>query len=423
MLDQISSEIENLAPEAERLFYEIAKISSDGSGITRPAFCRQETAAGDIIRKFAELEGLSCGIDGVGNFQYELPGSDNGSMVIMGSHLDSVPVGGNYDGLAGVIGGVLVQVACKRLSIAPPHKLRTIGFRGEESPWFGIAYVGSRLLLGQLTKAELEKLKHKITGKTLAQHLEELGIKTSEVSLSKNRLAVDSVRAYLELHIEQGPVLESKGIPIGAATAIRGNIRHPFAVCRGEYGHSAAVPRNLRRDAVIATARFIAKADQFWKELFDTGNHDDLIVTFGILSTNHAEHAMTKIPGETNFSFAISSINNTVLAKLYNDLMAEARKIEKELNVSFDFGQQAGTEAVRLSDEFIVKTETTAKELHLSSMRIPTVGHDAALFARAGIPTGVIIVKNQNGSHNIHEAMKIDDFLGATKVLASCALI
>jgi N-carbamoyl-L-amino-acid hydrolase len=320
------------------------------------------------------------------------------------------------------VAGVLVQVACKRLGITPPCKFRTLGFRGEESPWFGIAYIGSRLLLGQLTRAELDKLKHRITGNTLAQHLKELGVDTSDKALQKNRLDPRSVRAYLELHIEQGPVLEGKGIPIGAATAIRGNKRHPFATCRGEYGHSAAMPRPTRRDVVIPTARLIAKADQMWKELFDTGKHDDLIMNFGMLSTNPAEHAMTKIAGEINFSLGISSVDNDLLTRLYDSLMAEARRLEKEFNVSFDFGLPAGTEAVRMSDELIAKVEATAKELNLPSMQIPTVGHDAALFSRAGIPTEVIIVRNQHGSHNIHEAMEISDFLNATKVLANCAL-
>src|SRR5690606_5734867 len=101
----------------------------------------EETKAGTLLAEFAASEGLDTRTDGVGNFRYDLPGQDNDRMVVMGSHLDSVPLGGNYDGLAGVVAGVIVQVACQRAGIVPPHGLRTLGFRGEESPWFGTAYL------------------------------------------------------------------------------------------------------------------------------------------------------------------------------------------------------------------------------------------------------------------------------------------
>ncbi|MFD1711939.1 Zn-dependent hydrolase [Ottowia sp. GY511] len=422
MLTQFDAEIDELDNLAEELFARIADKSRDGEGITRPAYCDQETAAGSVLCEFFEAEGLHCGQDAVGNFEYELEGMDNEKVVLMGSHLDSVPMGGNYDGLAGVVAGVLLQVACKRRGIVPKYKLKTIGFRGEESPWFGTAYIGSRLLLGEFNGDQLTSLKHRITGKTLAQHLIDLGVDIDIQALGKGQIDVQQVKAYLELHIEQGPLLEAEGIPIGAATAIRGNIRHPFASCRGEYAHSAGVPRHLRKDAVTATAHLVAAADRFWQELLSAGGNDDLVLNIGIFSTNPTEHALTKVPGEVTFSLNVGGTNNAVRDQLYENILTEAARIENEFGVSFDLGTRVGTDAVQLDDDLMSKIEKTACELGFGVRRIPTVGHDAALFARAGVPSGMVIVRNQNGSHNIHEAMKTKDFLSGIKVLARCAL-
>ncbi|MET4576817.1 hydantoinase/carbamoylase family amidase [Ottowia thiooxydans] len=422
MLKKFDAEIDKLAQVAEQLFLKIAEASRDGEGITRPAYCEQETTAGNVLREFAEAEGLRCGPDAVGNFEYELEGKDKNNFVLMGSHLDSVPIGGNYDGLAGVVAGVLLQVALKRCGLVPKFSLKTIGFRGEESPWFGTAYIGSRLLLGEFAGEQLTSLTHSLTGLTLQQHLHELGVSIDAAAAGTKRLDLNCVKAYLELHIEQGPLLEAEGVPIGAALAIRGNIRRPFASCRGEYAHSAATPRHLRKDAVIATAHLVAAADRFWQELIDAGGNDDLIINFGVFATNAAEHALTKVSGEVTFSLNVAGTNNAVRDALYERILNEAARLEREFRVSFDFGSKVGTDAVQLDAGLISKTEKAANELGLAVLTMPTVGHDAALFARAGVPAGMVLIRNQNGSHNVHESMEIRDFLDGIKVLARCAL-
>ena len=172
-------------------------------------------------------------------------------------------IGGNYDGLAGVLAGVAVLAAMQRAGVTKIRKLRVLGFRGEESPWFNQAYLGSRLLLGELTHDELKALRRFDTGKSLAEHIAGL-----EVDLPTGKLEptieLSQLKAYFELHIEQAPLLENLGRPIGIATAIRGNIRYPFAKCIGHYAHSGAMPRRFRRDALIATAKLISFADERW---------------------------------------------------------------------------------------------------------------------------------------------------------------
>ena len=415
-------EIEALAGSAEELFKAIRAASIDGAGITRPAYGPEETEAGKILAQFAASEGVRAYSDPVGNFRYELPGQQTDRWVVMGSHLDSVPLGGNYDGLAGVVAGIITQVACRRAGLVPHYGLRTFGFRGEESPWFGTAYLGSKLAFGLLKAEDLASMKNVRTGKSLADHLQEIGAACDDETIQKHKLHPENVHAYLELHIEQGPLLENMGIPIGIATAVRGNIRHPYAQCLGSYSHSSASPRHLRQDAVTATARLVVAADRRWEALLAAGGNDDLISNFGIFTTNATEHAMTKVPGEVSFSFVLAGTNDAVLQQLYRDIMDDAKEIEKACHVRFDFGPQVGTKPVALDSAVMEALETAAGKLGLASHRMPTVGHDAAMFAGLGIRSGMVLVRNQNGSHNVHESMEIPDFIDACKVLAVSAL-
>lgn len=421
MNKQLIQEIEKLAPQARAMFDDIAAMTHDGEGITREAFGQRETSAGTRLKEFASAEGIECATDHVGNFHFDLPGSQPG-LAIMGSHFDSVPVGGNYDGLAGVVAGVLVQAACKRAGLTPRHTLKTIGFRCEESPWFGTAYVGSKLALGLFDQDDLETLKRFDSGQSLAEHLRAIGASSDAASIRAKRLRPEDIASYLELHIEQGPLLDNLEVPVGIATAIRGNIRHPFAVCRGRYGHSAASPRPLRSDAGTATARLISAADNLWEGILTDSRNDDLIINFGIITTDPEKHAMTKVPGEVRFSNNIGGVSNELMEAVNLRIQEEAGRLAQEYRVTFDFGPRFGTEGIHLDPAIADLTAEAAKKLGIASHRLPTVGHDAAMFAKLGVPTGIILVRNQNGSHNPQEDMRLEDFIEATKVLALCAV-
>lgn len=420
--EAIIKEISALADKAAALFEEIGAGSYDGVGTTRAAFGPKETMAGEVLERFARSEDLDVSVDHVGNFHYDLTIDADAKTVVMASHLDSVPVGGNFDGLAGVVAGVLVQAACKRAGIRPATNLKTLGFRCEESPWFGTAYIGSKLALGLLDQGELDGLKRFDTGKSLGTHLHELGAVSNADEIRERRLRVEDLSAYLELHIEQGPLLDDMQLPVGVASAIRGNIRHPFASCKGRYGHAAASPRHLRSDAMTAVARLITAADAFWAELLEEGGNDDLIINFGIVTTDPEQHAMTKVPGDVRFSFNIGGTRNEVMESLYKRIRAEAEAIEREFRVGFDFGTRVGTEGIQLDSKLAEIARNAASQIGVKTHVFPTVGHDAAMFAKLGLPTGMLLVRNQNGSHNPDEAMEISDFITATKVLALWAL-
>jgi N-carbamoyl-L-amino-acid hydrolase len=273
------------------------------------------------------------------------------------------------------------------------------------------------LLLGEFTRADLDSLRRFDTGKTLAEHIVSIGGSVGSAQLQPT-IKLSRLKAYYELHIEQGPLLESLGLPVGIATANRGNIRHPFASCRGHYAHSAAVPRRFRRDALIASAKLIAFADECWQELIEGGN-DDLVFTCGIFRTDSAEDAMTKVPGLVNFTLNIGGTKNGVMEELQDRISGRANELEREHNVTFDLGRRVGTPAVELDASLIAGLERACGEIGLRSCRMPTVGHDAAMFQRRGIPAAVLLVRNANGSHNPAEHMEMSDFAAGTKVLAA----
>jgi len=420
-MSDVHSAIDSLSDAAAALFDEVRAATADVNGVTRDAFGAKETAAGDILIDFCRRRGLAAGFDAVANLAVTLSAPHGEREVVLASHLDSVPRGGNFDGLAGVIAGVLVLAALKQTGARGKHGIRTLGFRCEESPWFGTAYLGSKLCAGVLSRADLDALTRFDTGRTLADHLTALGVSLDSPPIGVPQIKPARIAAYLELHIEQGPLLESTDTPLGIATALRGNIRYPYAKCLGHYAHSAAVPRHLRRDAAIATAKLVAYADERWKALIEAGN-DDLVFTCGILHTDPAEHAMTKVPGEVTLSLNIGATTDTAMEALHRDILRRADELAVEHNVRFDFSARVGTPATKLDANIQAVAAEAARTLGIGARAMPTVGHDAATFARLGVPAAVLLVRNANGSHNPDEAMAIADFMSGVHVLAETAL-
>ena len=418
MSDALVNAVNDLKPSLTDLFARIADQTGDEHGISRASYGEAETAAGESLIAYARERGLDAGYDRVGNATFTAPGRfEAAPKILIGSHLDSVPRGGNYDGLAGVVAGIGTLVALKEYGSAAQQGVRVLGFRGEESPWFGTAYLGSKLFTGQLSVSDTDAMSRSDTGRTLTEHLDEIGVAQSQIN-GKPAVGLDRVRAYLELHIEQGPVLVDLARPVAIATAIRGNIRYPFAKCYGSYAHSAAVPRRLRADAMIATAKLITFADEQWRRELDAG-HDDLVFTCGICHTDSAEHSMTKVPGKTSFSLNIGSISDDVMDRMHQGLLDKARVLSEEHHVRFELGERVGTGAVALDSAVNDGIASSSRAIDIEPHRMATVGHDAAIFARMGIPAGIILIRNAKGSHNREEEMEMDDFMDGLKVLAA----
>ena len=395
---------------AVEMFEQLRIKTFDGVGITRECYGDGENVAFDLYRKVAESHGLVCQPDAAANLIISLPNDDGAQpALIVGSHTDSVPQGGNYDGAAGIIAGLLCLLRLHSENILLPFPVRVIVLRAEESAFYGRANIGSRTIFGGLSANDLAA-KSRGTGRTLREAMVSAGVDIDRVERGERIFDPAQAREYLELHIEQGPIMVARRLPTSVVTGIRGNLRHRKVVCRGEAGHSGAVPRWLRRDAMFAVSDLLMRLDEHWNHLLERGL--DLVITAGIVSTNPSEHAISRIPGELQFSFEVRSQSYDTLEAFYELFRSECRAIGKERHVIFEFDERVYTEPAKM-DEGIVKRLLRASE----KLALPTeamasgAGHDAAVFANAGIPSGMIFVRNANGSHNPNEEMDIDDFM------------
>ena len=401
---------------AAHLFETLQQETGDGTGITRDSYGIGESRALDIVEQAARRHGLTSYRDAAANLVVELAGREpNLPVVACGSHLDSVPQGGNFDGAAGVIAGLTALVRMQAEGVTPRRTVRLYGLRGEESAAFGRAYLGSSALFGELSRAALAT-PHAVTGRSLAECMASVGADVPRITEGESLLDPASVAAWLELHIEQGPVLVARNMPVAVVTGIRGNVRHRRVECVGEAGHSGAVPRWLRHDAVLAVAMLLSRLDEHWQILLERGH--DLVITAGVLGTDPAEHAIARIPGRVHFSFEVRSRSAETLEDFHALFLEECRRVEEERGVRFNPGPRLDTAPAVMDPGWVERLRALVRRLGLPDEPMPSgAGHDAAVFANAGIPSAMIFVRNEHGSHNPLEAMEMEDFLLGAEVL------
>lgn len=401
---------------ARELFDTLDAKTRDGRGITRASYGEGEQFAHDLMASTARTAGLDVSNDAAGNLYLTLQGrAPQAGTFLIASHLDSVPQGGNFDGAAGVIAGMAIVTAWKRGNFVPAQNVAVMCIRAEESTWFPYSYIGSKASLG-LLPAEALDVRRADTGLTLAEHIDRLGFDSASVRRQQARWSKKDVKGYVELHIEQGPVLEGTDTPLALVTGIRGSFRYRDAKIIGEYGHSGAVPRSYRHDAVVAAADLVTQLHAKWIELESQGH--DLTVTVGKFFTDPYEHAFSKIAGEVNFCIDVRSHSKETLGIVRQYVDALAREIEAKHGVRLQSGPLTGSEPALMDGELLNRFEAAAAALSIPHSRMPSgAGHDAAVFAAAGIPAAMIFVRNQNGSHNPDEAMRMEDFELAVSVI------
>ncbi len=401
---------------AGELFDTLRAATSDGVGITRASYGAGENAALDIIEAKARALGLRTERDAGANLVVTLQGSEPAlPFLACGSHVDSVPQGGNYDGAAGVVAGLVVLAAFKEEGRKPRRTIKLYALRGEESARFGKACVGSNALFGKLTAADLA-MQASDTDRTLGECMREVGADIDRIKAGYPLVERKNFAAWLELHIEQGPVLLARQLPVGIVTGIRGNIRHRTVECIGSPGHSGAVPRWLRHDAVFATAELITHLDRHWRTLLERGR--DVVVTSGIVATDPGEHALARIPGKLRFSFEVRSQSKETLEAFYDLFLSECRLVGEERGVEFRLDRRIESAPAVMDARWVARLRAVARGLGLPDEEIPSgAGHDAAIFANAGVPSAMIFVRNEHGSHNPDEAMAMDDFAAGVAVM------
>ena len=397
--------------QRERLvkdFEAMAQLTAPGEGINRLAFTDADWAGRQYIIDRMTDAGLSIAIDDFGNvIGYKSGKNPELPVVMVGSHTDSVPNGGNYDGVVGVLSAIEVIRSMIDDGYEHDHTIAVVDFMCEESGRFGNATLGSKAMRGELTVQDLHRLVDK-QGISLYEALKGRNLNPDGIETMAYKRPVKS---FTEIHIEQGKVLEHEQKTIGIVTGIAAPERF-YVTIRGNADHSGATPMNLRHDALCGASKIILGIE----EIASMQEEPPVVGTVGVVEVMPG--AMNVIPGAVKLGVDIRSISkvarNSVvtLVKEFIDITAEKR------GLSYTIETIAQDHPVEMHPAMIREIEEAVKSVGIEYMTMPSgAGHDAMHWAEA-VPTGMIFIPCRDGiSHNPAEFAEMDDIVTGAAVL------
>ncbi|WP_196138774.1 Zn-dependent hydrolase [Aliikangiella sp. G2MR2-5] len=349
-----------------------------------------------LLEKFNQV-GMESHIDGVGNVCGRF-GNSSKPAVIIGSHIDSVPAGGIFDGTLGVIAGLEIVRVLKENNIELEHPIEVIGTSEEEGRFGGM--LGAQALTGQLTIEWLESAKDP-NGERLVDALKKAGLEPYEAMHA--RRDPKSIKAFLELHIEQGPVLEAENKQIGIVTGISGVYKWLVKLI-GKADHAGTAPMNMRSDAFMGVADFAHEISR----IIDEEGSELSRLTIGSVELKPG-YAHT-IPGEADFTLVGRDLDPGTMENLANACRKVLSAIARKHHLMFEYEQMSWLEPRHFSSEVYTEIESIAKNKNLDYMLMPSgAGHDCQFFADIA-PTGLIFIPSVGGiSHAPDEWSHWDD--------------
>jgi allantoate deiminase/N-carbamoyl-L-amino-acid hydrolase len=390
-----------------RFLRELSEIGRNPrGGWSRLAFGPEERQAHDLFQRWAEDLGLSVRTDEVGNTFAELPGTSPSPALLAGSHLDTVPNGGNFDGAAGIAAALEVARLFSE-SGGLESSYRVVVFSGEEGARFGAPCIGSRIATGAFTAGTLRELTDS-EGRTVAECASEVGLQPEKASEAV--WEPGSVAAFLELHIEQGRVLESRGRSLGVVDAIAGSTRVEL-LFSGSADHSGATPMRLRHDALAGASEFILEAERRASALRTT------VATVGRLEVDPG--SVTTVAGSSRLFLDVRDIDSERQRDLAEDLLDEAMRIAARRGLELSASLLSDQSPTVLHKQVRERLAHAAEEAGTNFSVLPSgASHDAAHVAKVA-PTGMVFVPSRGGiSHSPQEWSDVDDITKAAEVLA-----
>ena len=397
--------------QRERLvkdFEAMAQLTAPGEGINRLAFTDADWAGRQYIIDCMTDAGLSIEIDDFGNvIGYKIGKKPDLPVVMVGSHTDSVPNGGNYDGVVGVLSAIEVIRSMIDDGYEHDHTIAVVDFMCEESGRFGNATLGSKAMRGELTLQDLHRLVDK-QGISLYEALKGRNLNPDGIETMAYKRPVKS---FTEIHIEQGKVLEHEQKTIGIVTGIAAPERF-YVTVRGNADHSGATPMNLRHDALCGASKIILGIE----EIASMQEEPPVVGTVGVVEVTPG--AMNVIPGTVKLGVDIRSISkaarNSVvtLVKEFIDITAGKR------GLSYTIETIAQDHPVEMHPTMIREIEEAVKSVGVEYMTMPSgAGHDAMHWAEV-VPTGMVFIPCRDGiSHNPAEFAEMDDIITGAAVL------
>ncbi|GBD32431.1 N-carbamoyl-L-amino acid hydrolase [bacterium HR33] len=371
-------------------------------GINRLAFSEADLQARNYVAGLMREAGLDVEVDYAGNLVGTRGGREAAALpIVFGSHIDSVPEGGNYDGPVGALAAVEVARVLGERGIQLRHPIEVMVFSNEEG-----GKTGSRALIGEVDPKELSL--PTASGRTIGEGIALVGGDPEKLEQVKREPG--SIKAFLELHVEQGSVLEQSRVQIGVVEGIVGIKRWNVTV-EGFANHAGTTPMDARRDALVAAARFVDLAHRVAKET--PGRQ---VATVGRISAEPG--APNVIPGRVLFSLEIRDLEMSKIDRIFEQLRAEADAIGRDTGTAFAFELFYVSYAALTDERLRQAIEQAASALELSHMRLPSgAGHDAQSMAKLG-PAGMIFVPSKSGiSHSPLEFTAPEDVVNGANVL------
>ncbi|HWX49708.1 MAG TPA: Zn-dependent hydrolase [Roseomonas sp.] len=394
--------------DAKRLWDSLMSMAEIGAtpkgGVRRLTLTEVDKAGRQRFTEWCETLGLKVRVDAMGNMFARREGRDPARQpVLMGSHLDSQPSGGKFDGALGVLAGLEVMRTLHDLGITTEAPVELVNWTDEEGSRFGHSLMGSGVWAGVYAQEKAYGLKD-VEGVTVSEALDSIGYK------GEHPAAPFPADAYFELHIEQGPILEREGKQIGIVTGAQAQVWYD-AVIRGQDSHAGTTPPSMRRDALVAAARVIERVDALMRERGEDGRG-----TVGFLQV--APNSRNVVPGEVRFSVEFRHPENAVIEALAASFPAEAEQLVSangcvlELTELFQIPMQPfDPDCVRLVREGAARLGYSAREI------VSGAGHDAVYVARR-VPTAMIFTPCKDGlSHNEAESILPEEAAAGCQVL------
>ena len=384
---------------------ELARFTDEPGQLTRLYLSPSHKAASLQVRDWMAA-GMEVRVDAVGNLVGRYEGADPGRPVLLiGSHIDTVRNAGKYDGNFGVIAAIAAVAELHGRGERLPYAIEVLAFGDEEGVRFPVTLTGSRAVAGTLDPAALDA--RDADGISVREALQQFGCDAADAATVARRR--EDVAAYVELHIEQGPVLQAEDLPVGVVTAINGASRFTIEVT-GTAGHAGTVPMELRSDALAAAAEMILAIERVALET------EALVATVGRIEA--LPGAVNVIPAGANFTLDIRSPSDAVrhgaIAGLEEELAAIARRRGVRVRLTRTYDEPAATCAPWLVTQF----SDAAARTGIQPYRLPSgAGHDGLAMV-ALCPIGMLFVRCKDGiSHNPAESITADDADAAVRVL------
>ncbi|WP_253905001.1 M20 family metallo-hydrolase [Arthrobacter sp. H14] len=403
-----------LDPSAERLEWDLTELSSfrdpDRSGWTREVFSDPYRQSRQWMADRMRAAGLEVHVDPAGNIIGRRAGKQPGApAVVTGSHTDTVDGGGRFDGVVGVLGALEAVRQLTELDVQLNRDLLVVDFLGEESNDFGLSCLGSRALAGELTAADLQRTDR--TGTTLGESFSGFGIDPS-AAVGVDWARRTPLHSYLELHIEQGPTLEQRQLPLGIVTGIAG-IERLLATFIGSADHAGTRPMGDRQDAMVAAAEAVLAIR---REGCGAPNH-------GVATTTRVEaasHSPNVVPGLVRMMSEVRSVDAKWLSGTRRRLGQEIQATASSYGVDVDLAWSTDNELVQANEEVQEIAASSAASLDLPWTAIPSgATHDAVHMASLA-PMGMIFIPSHNGkSHCPEEWTDYADIAVGVRALAA----